>query len=72
MIVRAGSRAYPSDMTDAERVEVRAPLPVPAWLEGRGGQPEGCSHRPGRRPGWGCPGAVRIGEVAHRAGGPAP
>ncbi|MEU6331826.1 hypothetical protein ABZ851_31880 [Streptomyces sp. NPDC047049] len=24
---------------------VRDTLPVPAWLEGRGGQPEGCCHR---------------------------
>ncbi|WP_336053312.1 transposase [Streptomyces sp. CA2R101] len=32
-------------MTDAEWVVVRDALPVPAWLEGRGGQPEGCCHR---------------------------
>ncbi|MFD8634692.1 transposase [Streptomyces sp. NPDC059533] len=32
-------------MTDAEWAEVRAALPVPAWLEGRGGQPEGYCHR---------------------------
>lgn len=36
---------YPSDMTDGEWAEVRAALPVPAWLEGRGGQPEGYCHR---------------------------
>lgn len=36
---------YPSDMTDAEWAEVRAALPVPGWLEGRGGQPEGYCHR---------------------------
>jgi transposase len=36
---------YPSDMTDAEWVEVRASLPVPGWLEGRGGQPERYCHR---------------------------
>lgn len=39
------ARAYPSDMTDAEWAEVRASLPVPGWLEGRGGQPEGYCHR---------------------------
>jgi transposase len=38
-------RRYPSDMTDAEWVEVRPLLPVPAWLEGRGGRPEGYCHR---------------------------
>jgi transposase len=46
----AGDRAdreprYPSDMTDAEWAVVRDALPVPAWLEGRGGQPEGYCHR---------------------------
>lgn len=38
-------RRYPSDMTDSEWVRVRALLPVPGWLEGRGGQPEGYCHR---------------------------
>jgi len=38
-------RRYPSDMTAAEWAEVRAVLPVPCWLEGRGGQPEGYCHR---------------------------
>lgn len=38
-------RVYPSDMTDAEWAVVRAVLPVPAWLEGRGGQPECYCHR---------------------------
>ncbi|MEB8337055.1 IS5 family transposase [Streptomyces endophyticus] len=32
-------------MTDAEWETVRLLLPVPAWLEGRGGQPEGYCHR---------------------------
>ncbi|MGA5474127.1 IS5 family transposase [Streptomyces arboris] len=32
-------------MTDAEWTVVRDALPVPAWLEGRGGQPEGYCHR---------------------------
>ena len=38
-------RQYPSDMTDAEWQVVRDVMPVPAWLEGRGGQPEGYCHR---------------------------
>jgi transposase len=36
---------YPSDMTDEQWAVVRDALPVPAWLEGRGGQPEGYCHR---------------------------
>ncbi|MFY4719740.1 IS5 family transposase [Streptomyces sp. LaBMicrA B280] len=32
-------------MTDAEWAQVRVSLPVPGWLEGRGGQPEGYCHR---------------------------
>ncbi|WP_329484998.1 IS5 family transposase [Kitasatospora sp. NBC_01246] len=32
-------------MTDAEWAVVREAMPVPAWLEGRGGQPEGSCHR---------------------------
>ncbi|MFF4796669.1 IS5 family transposase, partial [Streptomyces sp. NPDC001276] len=36
---------YPSDMTDAEWAVVRDAMPVPAWLVGRGGQPEGYCHR---------------------------
>ncbi|WP_245599828.1 transposase [Embleya scabrispora] len=39
------ARVYPSDTTDAEWRVVRAALPVPAWLEGRGGQPEAYCHR---------------------------
>ncbi|MBB4928648.1 transposase [Kitasatospora kifunensis] len=39
------ARRYPSDMTDAKWQTVRPLLPVPAWLEGRGGQPEGYCHR---------------------------
>ena len=38
-------RRYPSDMTDAEWAAVRPLLPAPAWLEGKGGQPEGYCHR---------------------------
>ncbi len=38
-------RAYPSDMTDAEWAAVRDQLPVPAWMNGKGGQPEGYCHR---------------------------
>ncbi|MEV0889062.1 transposase [Streptomyces microflavus] len=32
-------------MSDAEWAAVRPLLPVPAWLQGRGGQPEGYCHR---------------------------
>ncbi|MFE4821892.1 transposase [Streptomyces sp. NPDC056704] len=32
-------------MTDAEWAVVRPLLPVPAWLRGRGGQPEAYCHR---------------------------
>ncbi|WP_329461099.1 IS5 family transposase [Streptomyces sp. NBC_01431] len=32
-------------MTDAQWAVVRDAMPVPAWLEGRGGQPEGYCHR---------------------------
>ncbi|MFF4796265.1 IS5 family transposase [Streptomyces sp. NPDC001276] len=38
-------RQYPTDMTDAEWAEVRPPLPVPGWMQGRGGRPEGYCHR---------------------------
>ncbi len=38
-------RRYPSDMSDEEWTVVRPLLPTPAWLEGRGGQPEGYCHR---------------------------
>ena len=45
--IAAGRRAerYPTDMTDAEWAQVRALMPVPAWLEGRGGRPEAFCHR---------------------------
>jgi transposase len=36
---------YGTDMTDAEWAVVRAALPVPAWMDGRGGRPEGYCHR---------------------------
>ncbi|WP_244888758.1 IS5 family transposase [Streptomyces purpureus] len=32
-------------MTDAEWAEIRPLLPVPAWMQGRGGRPEGYCHR---------------------------
>ncbi|MFD5463041.1 transposase [Kitasatospora sp. NPDC127059] len=32
-------------MSDAEWAVVRDAMPVPAWMEGRGGQPEGYCHR---------------------------
>jgi transposase len=38
-------REYDSDMTDAEWAAVRDLLPVPGWLRGKGGQPEGYCHR---------------------------
>ncbi|MYV39081.1 transposase [Streptomyces sp. SID1328] len=34
-----------SDMSDAEWALVRDLLPVPGWLAGRGGRPEGYCHR---------------------------
>jgi transposase len=37
------ARRYPSDMTDAEWAAIW-PL-LPAWLQGRGGRPEGYCHR---------------------------
>ncbi|MCG6497686.1 IS5 family transposase [Kitasatospora sp. A2-31] len=39
------TRRYPSDLTDAEWALVRPLLPVPAWMNGRGGRPEGYCHR---------------------------
>ncbi|MGW3028482.1 transposase [Streptomyces sp. NPDC001221] len=38
-------RRYPSDLTDAEWAAVRDALPMPRWLEGRGGRPESYCHR---------------------------
>ncbi|MGW2288947.1 transposase [Streptomyces phaeochromogenes] len=38
-------RRHPSDMTDAEWAAVRPLLPVPAWLQRRGGRPEAYRHR---------------------------
>ena len=45
--IAAGRRPerYPTDMTDAEWAQIRASMPVPAWLEGRGGRPEAFCHR---------------------------
>lgn len=39
------ARFYDTDLTDAEWECIRSLLPVPAWLEGRGGRPEGYCHR---------------------------
>ncbi|WP_425834090.1 IS5 family transposase [Streptomyces fractus] len=39
------ARAYDTDLTDAQWQEIRPLLPVPGWLEGRGGRPEGYCHR---------------------------
>jgi transposase len=36
---------YGSDMSDAEWAVVKDLLPVPGWLSGRGGRPEGYCHR---------------------------
>lgn len=36
---------YVSDMAEAEWQEMRRSLPVPVWLQGRGGRPEGYCHR---------------------------
>jgi transposase len=38
-------RVYDTDMTDQEWAAVRDSLPVPRWLNGKGGQPEGYCHR---------------------------
>jgi transposase len=38
-------RRYPSDLTDAEWAVVRDALPMPRWLQGRGGRPESYCHR---------------------------
>lgn len=38
-------RRYPTDMTDAQWAATRPLLPVPGWLQGRGGQPEAYCHR---------------------------
>ncbi|MEU2159454.1 IS5/IS1182 family transposase, partial [Streptomyces sp. NPDC019396] len=38
-------RCYGSDLTEAEWQVIRPLLPVPAWLQGRGGRPEGYCHR---------------------------
>ncbi|MFI5775477.1 IS5 family transposase [Streptomyces sp. NPDC051658] len=37
--------AYSTDLTDIEWRGLRPLLPVPGWLEGRGGRPEGYCHR---------------------------
>lgn len=42
---RLRERRYPGDMTDAEWVVVRPLLPVPGWMSGPGGQPQGYGHR---------------------------
>ncbi|WP_152646211.1 IS5 family transposase [Streptacidiphilus albus] len=37
--------AYPTDLTDAQWRAIAPSLPLPAWMQGRGGQPEGYCHR---------------------------
>jgi transposase len=39
------ARAYPTDLTDAQWAQVLPLVPVPAWMGGRGGRPEGYCHR---------------------------
>ena len=39
------SSVYPTDQTDATWAQVRPLIPVPAWMGGRGGRPEGYCHR---------------------------
>ena len=34
-------RAYPTDASDAEWAAAVSMIPVPAWMGGRGGRPEG-------------------------------
>lgn len=41
LIIPNGFAGIRPDMRDAEWDAIRSLLPVPAWLEGRGGQPEG-------------------------------
>ena len=38
-------RVYPTDLTDAQWAVIAPLIPVPAWLAGRGGRPEGYCHR---------------------------
>lgn len=43
---RLGRRpVYPTDLTDAEWAVLAPLIPIPAWLNGRGGRPEGYCHR---------------------------
>lgn len=36
---------YPTDLTDAQWAVIAPLIPVPAWIRGRGGRPEGYCHR---------------------------
>jgi transposase len=38
-------RAYPTDLTDAQWAVIAPAVPIPAWMCGRGGRPEGYCHR---------------------------
>jgi transposase len=42
---RVRQRTYPTDLTDAQWAAVVPLVPVPAWMGGRGGRPEGYCHR---------------------------
>ena len=39
------ARAYPTDLSDAQWERIKREIPLPAWLCGRGGRPEGYCHR---------------------------
>ncbi|MEY9858215.1 transposase [Catenulispora sp. GAS73] len=39
------ARVYPTDLTDAQWGQIRLLIPVPGWMGGRGGRPEGFCHR---------------------------
>jgi transposase len=42
---RERGRVYPTDLSDAEWEAVRPLVPLPAWIGGMGGRPEGYCHR---------------------------
>jgi transposase len=41
----ARQAVYPTDLTDAQWAVLAPLIPVPAWISGRGGRPEGYCHR---------------------------
>lgn len=42
---RERHRTYPTDLTDAEWAALAPLIPIPAWLQGKGGRPEEYCHR---------------------------